>query len=164
MKENLYFTELIYIIFYALLILFIYFNAVAMMNFSSSFEIIVENNSPKCSPDLSKLPVVDVTSLKKCSQTGEYFYSIKDSNLKFIITDEEGKEGYYNSICKNYCPEGNWDISTNTCTGGNQTMFTNCIDLLEPEKNCSNSSRAVAIEKTSFKPLYAVKYPNGSSC
>lgn len=164
MKDNLYFMEIIYIIFYAFLFLFIYYNAVAMMNFSESFEIIVENNPPKCSPDLSKLPTVDITKLKKCSTVGEYYYTIPKANLKFIITDDEGKEGHYNSTCKSYCPPGNWNSSTNTCIGGNQTMFINCIDLLEPKASCTNSSNAVAVEKTSLKPLYAVTVPSSSSC
>ena len=71
-----------------------------MNNFSNSFEIIVDNPSPKCSPNLGKLPQVDISTLKKCSQPREYYYTIPAANLKFIVSEEEGSEGYFNTICK----------------------------------------------------------------
>ena len=76
--------EFIYIIFYFLLGVFIYFNAQAIVNFSKSNEIVVENTSPQCEIASTSLPKIDLTSLKKCTNTGQYFYSIGELNLKFL--------------------------------------------------------------------------------
>ena len=151
MTSNLYLIELIYFIFYAFLILFIYFNAAAIVNFSKSNKIIVENASPQCLPDVTSLPAV---TPKQCQQNPNHFiYNIEKSNLYFIVTKKQEEARYFTTICKKYCSK--YNINQQKCEAKNKTTYDSCIDLLQPPPNCSNNSSAIAIDKNNSDFLYA---------
>jgi len=164
MEKNLYMMEFIYIIFYFLLIVFIYFNSQAIVNFSKSKEIIVGNTSPQCQIDPTSLTKIDLASLKKCSNPKQYFYSIKDSNLNFLISEDISNIGYFISLCRNYCDEKFYDAVKNKCNSPNDSIYQNCLDLLEPPPGCSNSSKPIGTDKKTFNNLYAVSVPEKNTC
>ena len=160
MRDNVYLIEIIYMIFYAFLILFIYFNAVAIMNFSESNKIIIENASPYCVPNIKDMKFIDASALGKCTlpqNEGKFFYSIPKSNLNFIVTKDEKEAGNFFAICKNYCPGGSQNIEAGRCKSKNSVPFDNCIKLLQPPPNCTNPSAAIAVDKDGGTFIYAFK-------
>ena len=165
MEDNLYLIEIIYFIFYVLVIVFIYFNSTALYNFSQSNKIIIENDSSRCETDIKGLPFVTENTLIPCVQEenkNDFYYFIEDSNLSFVVTKDSSKSGNFITICKNYCH--NYDPVSNKCTSENKTTYENCINLLQPPKSCSNSSMPVAVDKTSSSILYVKKNPIGNTC
>jgi len=167
MSGNLYLIEIIYMIFYGLLILFIYFNAVAIMNFSESNKIIIENASPFCVPNIKSLKFIDPSNLAACvlpQNSGKFFYSIPESNLNFIVSKNKVDAGNFHTICKDYCPGGPEKIKAGKCTEGNSTSYDNCIKLLQPPPKCTNPSAAIAVDKDGDVFIYAYKKANTVSC
>ena len=83
MSGNLYLIEIIYVFFYALLFLFIYFNYIAITNFSESNKIIIENASPQCLPSVKNLPFLSTAdgTLIACTN--------KENNGKFYYYDQK---------------------------------------------------------------------------
>tara|TARA_R110002074_G_scaffold377192_3_gene554589 strand:- start:701 stop:1195 length:495 start_codon:yes stop_codon:yes gene_type:complete len=164
MEKNLYVMEFIYIIFYFLLGVFIYYNAQAIINFSKSNEIVVENTSPQCEIPPISLTKIDLTTLKKCTASNQYFYSIQDLNLNFVISENKSDTGYFVSLCKNYCDQKYYDVIKNKCNSPNDTIYQNCLKLLEPSSGCANSSNPIGTDEKTFNNLYPVKVPEGNSC
>lgn len=164
MKKNFYTIEIVYIIFYFLLSIFIYFNAKAIFNFSKSNEIIIENVSPQCELPPTSLPKIDLTTLKQCTTPGEYLYNIGESNLQFIISEDKSKAKNFINLCKNYCDSKYYDVIKNQCNSPNDKIYNNCINLLEPSPGCANSSNEVATDENTFNTLYAVGVPENNTC
>ena len=173
MDGNLYLIEIIYVVFYALLIVFVYLNYIAITNFSESYKIIIENASPQCLPKPQKLPFVSESDLIKCKEVknnkGEviskpYYYYNQNNNLAFIVSNNQADAGNFIQICNKYCP-GNVD-KTHKCTAPDKNgPYQKCIDLLQPPPKCTNSSVAIAIDKTNDSFFYAVKYADsGVGC
>lgn len=158
MESNLYFVEIIYFIFYALLSLFIYLNSAAIYNFSQSNKIIIENSLPRCIPNISSLPfLTENQNFKQCkTDSSKYFYDIPKENLSFIVTKEESQAQYFITTCKKYCNPGFKPVQ-NKCEAKNSTPFDNCIRLLRPSPNCSDNSSAIAVDKEDGKFLYVYK-------
>ena len=171
MEDNLYLIEIIYIIFYAFLALFIYLNYVAITNFSESNKIIIENASPQCLPSIQNLPAISESDLIPCKPITDskgkthvskpFYYYNEDNNLAFIVSNNQEDAGNFLHICKSYC-HGKIN-SQNKCVGSNQIPYKKCIDLLQPPPNCTNSSVAIAIDKTSDSFFYAYSYADSSS-
>lgn len=172
MEENLYLIEIIYLVFYLFVFVFAYFNVVAILNFSQSNKIIVENSSPQCSSGLGNLPLISLSkdavpcvSTPLGQQPSTFFYNSPKENLTFIITKDKSKAGFYKSICSNFCsPKSNYNHLTAQCSSINKTSFENCNNLLEPPPNCSNNSMPVAIDKDSSSLLYAIRYSQTPAC
>ena len=161
MDGNLYLIEIIYIIFYAFLILFIYFNYVAITNFSESNKIIIENASPQCLPNVKNLPYLSVAngSLLACtneSNKDNFYYYDQNNNLAFIVSSNQAEAKNYFQVCSKYC-SGQFDKVSSKCKAENQLPFKRCVELLQPPPKCTNSSSAVGINKANNTFLYAVK-------
>lgn len=163
------------VIFFMMLGLFVYFNVVAQDNFLKSNTIIIEDNDPTCDADVSKLKNVEVDKLTKCSGSeNEWIIPFEEIGLKFIVTNEKGDAGNYNSICLNgYCSE-NMTTSGNceriktpiTCDPDEEQTdpYVKCICLLNPERGCSNSSSAVAVDLDNNEIFWAVRATTESTC
>lgn len=161
MSGNLYLIEIIYVFFYALLFLFIYFNYVAITNFSESNKIIIENASPQCLPSVKNLPFLSTAdgSLIACTNkenNGKFYYYDQKNNLAFILSNNQADAKNYFKICSYYC-KGNFDPTSSKCNAPNKGPFNACIGLLEPPPKCTNSSRAIAVNKTDDSILYATR-------
>lgn len=156
MPDNLYFMEIIYFIFYAFLILFIYLNSVSIYNFSQSNKIIVENSSPHCKADITSLPFLTPSpEFQQCfNDPNKYIYSLEKYNLSFIVSKNQEDAAFFIKICKKYCSD--YDNIQSECKSKNKTTYNNCMRLLEPPARCSNNSSAVAIDKEDSKFLYVV--------
>ena len=166
MEGNLYLIEIIYAIFYALLIIFIYFNYVAIKNFSESNKIIIENPPPQCSPNPKNLPEISENDLIKCVKTPSsegklYYYYNQDNNLSFIVSNQKSKARNYFTICNNYCPSKDFNPKLNKCTA-KSGPYQKCINLLEPPPKCTNSSNPVAIDKTNGSFFYVYSFPKNN--
>ncbi len=165
MDGNIYLIEIIYIIFYAFLILFIYFNYVAITNFSESYKIIVENASPQCLPNPQKLPFISESDLIPCTfeaNKDKFYYYNQNNNLAFIVSNNQEDAGNFLKLCSKYCPGGKID-KTHKCTATNKGTYEKCIQLLQPPPKCTNSSVAIAIDKTNESFFYAEKFANEHS-
>ena len=155
----------VYLIFYGLLFTFLYFNIVAQNNFSKSNEIIIENSSKSCVQPVQTLKQVNNDDLIKCSQGGNYIYSIPQDSLKFKVSTKSESAGHFTTICNFYCP-GNLS-TTGKCLTPSGTIpvsYQNCIKLLEPPPGCSNSSNPVAFDTSNNEILYAVRSTSTSIC
>ena len=153
------------VVFFIMLGLFLYFNIVAQNNFLKSNVIIVKANDPTCNENPEDLPDIDITDLVACKDVDdEYIYSVENTNLKFIVTTERSHAGNANFICKHYCNEGE-DIDTSgKCDMVNTRNFDECNELLNPGYRCSNSSAAIAADRTNSELLWAVRAIDGNEC
>lgn len=158
-----YFLSIMNIFFYVLLIFFIYFNIVAQNNFLKSNEIIISNVSPKCEPNLTNLTKIDPNvdgSIEQCLDPSEYLYSVPNSSLKFIVSNDEGEAASYSSLCKSYCGQ----IEINGTCSKKTPAFNECVSILEPPSGCNNSSKPLGININNGKLFYAVKTTSQKSC
>lgn len=145
----------------SLTIIFLYYNIVAQNNFLESYKIVIEDPDPVCDGNAQNLPPVDIDDLKKCENQGDeenYVYQVTEDNLIFKVTTIPEKAGNFASVCSVYCPSENLsETGCNQRESKSTIPYENCINLLDPNSDCANSSAPLAYDGEKNKYIWAVK-------
>lgn len=103
---------------------------------------------PKCSTQTQKLP--DITNQQCC---------VGQSGVKYLssLLVEVGPDAIpYQNICKQFCPAGQYNLSTDTCNTGDGTVINNvknCVNATKPN-GCTGAAQPVAT--SNHIPYFAV--------
>jgi hypothetical protein len=120
-------TIFFYIIIATLIVLIIYFNIVAGVNYSKGMVIDVKNNT-QCK--YQSLPLLDV---KKVCKDGRYYYQSPGGNYYIL-----GKNPvFYLNVCKSLC--GGGTQTNGQCGQENPAGYDICLADLQPQSGCKNS-------------------------
>ena len=129
-----------------MIILIIYFNIIAGINYSKGMVIDIKNNT-HCS--YQALPNLDKNKICK---DGKYYYQSQTGNYYIL-----GREPvFYLNVCKSLCGGGT-EIN-GQCGEENPAGFNSCLADLQPQSGCKNS--AVPLVQDEDKNYYYAQQVN----